>query len=616
MMKLALIALCAFTLAGVFSAMADELQFENLGVPVTIRELSFRFVSQHPDGGHIAWSHYQGDDRRAVVGVRTDTGVTTWVDVGRYGSTNIRYTATDEGQVYIYTGKPGHFLRHDPTSGETTDLGVPGKPASYWMHDATGPDGVWYVGTYPRTYLMACDLKTGEIRNLGKMAEDGRERYITRVAVSDDNVIYCAVGLHHRELWAYDARSGEKHQILPDEMTEPQGAPSVWTGTDGKVYGRAGSTRFQCRPDGIVVGETLAERRDPDAFRAGEYAVGAIDNQGKLRLTNTETKEASFVQTDYEGRAVNIYSVACEREGKVYGGTVFPGKPFSCDTQTGELSYLGDLAPGAIQIYDIIDHPKGLFLASYMGCKLDVYDPDSPIERGVNPHRITSSIKGHERPNQWEKGPDGKLYFGTYPAKGRLGGALVQVDPETLTFKTWPNIVTDQSIPYLTAIPETGELLGCATVGGGSSAVPSQKEACVFLWDIETEKVVWTCKPIEGARTYLRAIRTPDGLVYGVVPEGFWVIDPEKRQVVATGELPVKTLRFPVLADAPVGPRGLIVGLGDDAVFAIDPADNSATVLGRHESIARAHGFCVSRDGALYYGSGANLWRCELPLDR
>jgi hypothetical protein len=66
------------------------------------------------------------------------------------------------------------------------------------------------------------------------------------------------------------------------------------------------------------------------------------------------------------------------------------------------------------------------------------------------------------------------------------------------------------------------------------------------------------------------------------------------------------------LHDEPVGEKGIVFGLGDDAVFAIDPADHSARIVARHESIARAHGFYITGEGDLYYGSGATLMRCRL----
>ena len=78
------------------------------------------------------------------------------------------------------------------------------------------------------------------------------------------------------------------------------------------------------------------------------------------------------------------------------------------------------------------------------------------------------------------------------------------------------------------------------------------------------------------------------------------------------GDLPVRTVHFPGLSDRPVGPKGLLCGLGDDAVFAIDPADHRAAILARDASLTHAQGLCVLPEGILYYGSGASLMRCKL----
>lgn len=585
---------------------------ERLGSPVTQMDLFLWFVTPMPDGGHVVWSHYEGADRNAMVGINTETGKVTWVDTTQYGRTHLRlHRGADGKSVFVFTGNPGRYLRYDLGTGALEDLGVPGKTASYWTGDAIAPDGRWYLGTYPVAYLVSCDTATGQITNHGRMPEDARQKYIISLAAADDGMIYCAVGLHHREMWAYNPATGEKRQILPERMTAAQGSPTVFTGVDGKAYGTAGGESFLCKPDGIEPCTAPAARQLADRFTAGNSTVRGINKQGQLQLRDADGTDR-LVQTEYTGRPLIIYSVACERSGKAYGGTLFPGMAFSCDLQTGELTDLGPLSHGAIQIYDIASLPSGLFLASYMGCKLDFYNPDAPLEAGVNPRRITGSIPGHERPNQWEPGPDGKLYFGTTPAKGRLGGALVRVNPEDLTHQVFTGLLEDQSITYLTALPQTGELYGCGSVAGGSSAIPTQTEASVFLWNLAEEKVVWTGKPMPGARHYQRAILDAKGMLFGVSDIGYYVLDPASREVVKTGELPVKTLHFPMLNDEPVGEAGLIYGLGDDAVFAYDPQTREVSVVARHDSLKSAHGFMVTRDGTLLYGSGDVLWRWRL----
>lgn len=608
-------AMLLIALLGSIAALADdpvELPCENLGPPLVVKPLSFEVVTQGPGEDFMAWARYETSERHAAVGVSIATGKTTWLDTTEYGRTHVFLARGADGALYIYTGNPGRFLRYDAESGELKDLGTPGSPASYWIGHCMDPQGNWYIGTYPATHVVRCDTRTGEVYTLGTFGDDNRQKYALSVAVSDDGIVYAPVGLHHRELWSCDPKTGEKRQILPAEMTAEQGSPTVWTGVDGRVYGKSGDTQFVCHPDRIEETTPGPRRYDATRLQAGTETVARLDEDGNLVLKDAQGQTRS-VPTDYAGRPVTLFSVACEHGGKLWGGGLFPGLLWSLDPQTGAMTNHGMIAAGAIQIYDIISGPEGLWIATYMGCHLDLYDPAKPIEKDVNPMRIAQSVPGQERPNQWERGPDGKLYFGTTPAKGRLGGALVQVDPETRKWQQFPCPLTDLSITHLASIPETGEILACCSVGGGSSAIPSQTEGGIFLWGTAKAEMTWSGKPVPGTRTYWRAVRLRDGRVFGIADAKYYLFDPVKRELLATGDLPAKGFAFPTLNDGPVGPRGRVYGIGGGLVFAFDPETNAVVIVGQHPSLGKAHGFLVTEDETLYYGSGADLWRCELP---
>ncbi|MDP6778075.1 MAG: hypothetical protein QGI83_15060 [Candidatus Latescibacteria bacterium] len=596
------------------------LDVASLGEPVRIRELSFSLVTQDPDGYTIAWAAFLETvlNSTALVGVRTDTGEVLHLDLSEYGEGKITITQGADGNVYVYAGDPGHFFRYDIKHRELEDLGVAADPAGYYAAGALAPDGKFYVGSYPNATLVCCDTNTGAVENLGRMADDERQFYIhPSVAVSDDNVVYCPVGLHHKELWTYNAGTGERKQILTPDLTELQGAPQVWTGEDGQVYGKADAETFLCLPDRIETGKTAPARSRPPLM-AGDKQVGAIDASGHLTLTYSRTGEVSRLETDYKGKRAWIYSVSCERDGKIYGSCALPGRSFSFDTGSGAMTDLGVLGSGHCQVYDTVSLPEGLFLSSYLGCYVDVLDPDRPIEEDVNP-RCLGRVEGQERPVQWCIGPDGMLYSGTEPAKGRLGGTLMRVNPEDDSLKIWPTPVANQSIEYVAPVPETSELFCTTSISGGSSSIPTETAGCVFLWDIQKEEMVFRADPVPGTETYGRAVRGRNGLIYGLAEGKYYAFDPRERTVVHTGDLPVERLSFPQLNREPVGQQGLIVGLGDDAVYCIDPADHSARILGRHPSIGSpgkrgAHGFFVTPEGVLYYGSEATLMRYQLEV--
>lgn len=597
------------------TATAADLPCEKLGEPVRIRTLAFDCVTQNPDGAYTAWGGFleNGLGRSGLVGVRLDTGAVTFVDFSGFGPGKRAVVKGADGNVYAYAGSPAHFVRYDVSKQRLDDLGVPVSPAGYYADaGAVGPDGVFYMGSFPTATLVACDTRTGKVENLGRMPTDERQSYLyPQVAVSDEGFAYCPVGLHHKELWAFDTKSRQKRQVLPPEMTAEQGTVTVWRGADGEVYGQGSGKRFRCHPDRIEVVEN-AVAAVPSALVAGEESVGSLREDGSVVLKNLKTGQERRLQTAYEGSRAMIFSVSCERDGVIYGSSLLPGNSFSYDTHSGKLTDLGLLDSGKCQVYDTISLPQGLFLASYFGAFVDLYDPAQPRKAGVNPRRLGQAA-GQERPMQWCLGPDGMLYTGTEPAKGRLGGALLRVNPQEGTLKVWPTPVINQSLEYLAPVPETGELFVTTSIVGGSSAKPTAKAAKVFLWDLKQEKLVWEADPLPGTTAYRRVVRAANGLIYGLTVGQYYVLDPVKRQVVKTGDLPVQSLAFPYLSDEPVGARGLIYGVGDDAVFALNPADHSATVVGRHPSLKGAHGFMVTTDGVLYYGSGPELWRCKLP---
>jgi len=616
-MRICVVGLSVLVLTTAQTLAGAELVFEELGVPCWVKTLAFRLLTQHADGHYTAWATYEDADTRGLVGVRTDTGERLWVDLNRYGASHIAPVRGMDGNLYAYVGNPAHFIRYDIATGEVTDLGIPASPANYFGGGAMAPDGKFYVGSYPATYLVRCDTATGEIESLGRIAEDDRQCYIYPcVAVSDNGIVYCPVGLHHQELWAYDTKSGAKKQILPDEMTGVPGAPKVWRAADGQVYARSGGTSFLCQPDRIVRADGLPDGGrilgpEPTDLVAGGKRVGEINEAGKLALTDVDTGETTLLQTDYQGRPLMVYCVACERDGKIFGGTFSPAHTFSYDPGGGELYDYGRISTGSVQVYDMINTPKGLLMGSYSGAWTDLWDPAKPLEEGVNPYRFERNPT-QERPLQWAIGPDGCFYTGTMPVKGHLGGALARVNLEEMSVKWWRNVIENQSVVGCAAVPETGELFCTSTISGGSSAKPSEKEAFVFLWDCAGEKVSFTAQPVPGATSYGQPVRARNGLIYGLAAGKYYAFDPVKRETVFVGEVPVTGAKFPGLHQEPVGEKGLIYGLIEDAIVAIDPADNSFNIMARHESIKRAHGFMITGDGVLYYGCGPKLWRCRL----
>lgn len=587
---------------------------EDLGEPARLAGVAMSTSTPGRDGP-IVWGVVQAEEFRGLVGVRLATGEVVKVDLLKYGRSNIRLNRGPDQRLYAYSGQPGHFLRYDPVTEELTDLGVPAEGASYWMRSFVDADDVFWIGTYPRCELVSCDMKTGEIRSHGKFAGDANEKYIVDVTGSDDGVIYCSVGLHHEELWSYRPESGERRQILPAPLNESQGAPKLWRGEDGQVYGSADGQTFRCEPGKVVLGETAAERREPRENLIDGTLYGRIDNRGRL-VKIRAGEEDTYLDVGYLGEPQRLYTVGPIVDGRLYGSGIFPATLFTYDLEDGTTRNLGVRTTGDIQVYDIVQHGRKLFLGSYVGASLDVWDLDQPLAHGENPKPVVQLSRKHqqERPNHLLIGPDDALYVATTPVKGRLGGALARVDPETLAVEAWRNVVENQSLMSLASLSAQNQLAAGSSIGGGTSAKPTETEAEIIFWDVAKKEVVRRVRPVEGTRSYNGLVTGADGLLYGVAygdQNAWFILDPATGETVHQEALPFKQLRFPYLHDAPVGEQGYLYGIADDAVYRIDPAARRLETVATHPTLARAHGFWFTPE-TVYYNSASHLMRLRL----
>ncbi len=588
--------------------------FEDLGKPVRL-PLPIQFVTTDVQNHSIAWGSLLDDKRRALVGVRLDNGGLVTVDLTKYGKSNANLLfKSDEDTIFIYAGNPGRFFKYEIAKNKLTPLGEASQ-ATYWLSTSgiVAPDGKIYVGTYPKTGVSVLDPSTGAVEHW-RVHDDPRQSYAISPAAADDGTVYLPTGLHHPELWSYNPKTRDKKQILPASMQKSNGGTAIiWKGADGQVYGRRGSLNFQCLPEKIVPGQTKPQRSDVEPTVFNGKIVQEIDGDGRLVLIDQSTRQPSYLQTSLVGRAITLFSIGDELNGKIYGSSVKPGHVFALDTKTGKTEQLGLLTGGRTQVYDFLAYNDGLFMSSYTGSYYDFYNPSLP-RSATNPRRVGRAGLQQERPLHLVRGTDGMIYSPNMPEKGQLGGALTRIDPETFVIKTWRNIVPRQSLMAVVPVPETDEVFLTSSTAGGSSAIPAEKEAVVALWNTKTEQIAFTAKPLAGAKSYGEAVRARTGIIYGFVKNRYYAFDPMKRQTVFTGQLPSASLGV-LLADEPVGPAGLIYGVhrGDGSIFAINPADHSFKVLMKNPSLIKTHAISVTKDGVLYYTNGASLMRCKLP---
>lgn len=616
------------------AATGAEYRFEKLGRPFELPPVAVQFTAPAASGKEAAWGVIKSQNYNGFYAVDLKDGKLTFFDMKEFRPQNLVIFRTAGGQVFGYGGLPGHFFRYDPEKNRMQDLGVPSPHTGYVIGYGTGPDGKFYVGSHPHTQLVSLDPATGKLEDHGRIGDGERQKYLLHPTVGDDNIVYCPVGLNVPELWAYDPAKRTKTQILPrelqDNMLERKDYRCVrlQLGFDGRVYGIAGNRYFLCHPDRVEVIDKIPPvgnnigRLGKNRLRFGDFrsCANQIVN-GKLQLFDRRRQPDGELTPELDFAGLNIFSVGPLVGGKLYGGSFPAARTFEFNLAQGIFRDLGQLGEGATQVYSTVEVGGRLFQAAYGLGSLTCFDPRRPVAKGENPHRIAalSRINDQERPQELAVGPDGGVYAVSLPIKSELQGALARIDPDSLTLRTWPSPIKNQSLTFLAPIPATGELLIGSTVHGGSGAIPTEKEAELFLWDVKQEKTVWRGKPVAGAAYYGKLVLGRNGLVCGLggrenTPETLFLFDPVKRETKLVKPLPF-TPWWRGLANRP-GPDGRIFGAGPGFLFAVDPESGEATVIARHPSLkTRIFELFLTPEGVLYYGSDTELWRVNLYPD-
>jgi streptogramin lyase len=525
------------------------------------------------------------------------------------------FTVDQENRIYLGSYYNAHLLRFDPRTERWDDLGQPGgEKESVVCALTTGPDGRIWGGTFPSTNLFSYDPKTGKSENFGRV---DAEQFYCYPTAGEDGLIYCAIQFEKVDIVVFDPDRKSKISLIPAENRRP-GRTSLIKGKDKKIYARlytSISEQWFRIEEGKRLVETsksnipLPQKSLPDGR---QWAL--IDNR-LLRIQNPLIKEEKEIPLEYEASGSCLFVVGAGPDGRVYGGTMLPLRLFVYDPQNHSLTNLGRASHANGEIYSMGLLGDKLYLCSYPGARLSLYDPKRSLSFGDkdddNPRDLGPMGGEQDRPRAMVAGPHGKIYVGSYPDYGLLGGAISIYDPEKNEKKVYRHIVQNQSIASLVYIPKLDLMAAGSSIRGGGGTRPIEKEAKFILWDPKEEKKIFEVNPVLGAKTIRSLAATMDGVIYGITDNGkVFVFDPEKREVKKIFDLGFKEPREISLQ---LGPEGKLYGLAEEAIFLLDPKNDQISLLAKPPVSIDSGMALLNRK--IYFGSGANLWEFEIPLD-
>jgi len=591
-------------------------QVRDLGIPVKAVSWTRLHPGQTIDGkASLLASMSQNNGGFFVVDIDIETGHCTQFHTEHPKQSTFSpgaFRSLTTGILYVCSAWDGHLHRFDANHPERgiEDLGSVDDDATFGNGIAETPDGMIWIGSCPGAFLTKYDPTTGEMTKFGRIVND--DNYLYPVAGIDGSLAAQIKATHQRVI-VIDPATGAHRQIGPSitDTTDASQSLQLYRGTDDLLYLKSheGTMRIEGM-ETVDVQNAPEPRTGIPATYKHDYQAPAempggwnpmftgigINGTGEpreLHLANSNPEIAARdLKLDWVGGGNNIHVIALGPDGDLYGSSYLPNRLFHATPDGSVAEDLGIHSYAGGQAYSTANIDGKLYLASYPGSHISVYDPTKPIHYGEkpgdNPRDFGRFDKVSFRPNALISTPDGKLWMGSAPDYGLHEGTLVWMNPQTGESQSHRALLPDTSPVSLLHLPKLNQILIGLSIEAGTGSKVRHLDASFALWDPIKDEMVWSGNlGIEDLADPVALAPTTDGLVYALLGFGDQIqsqgapavrprlilFDPAKRELIAQAWLPEEygPLGWQGHHALQVGPQGVVYGASGYCIFRIKP---------------------------------------------
>ena len=527
--------------------------------------------------------------------------------------TTAAFRSLRTGILYIGSAWDAHLHRFDANHPDRgiEDLGKidPGD-AIFPTGIGEAADGMIWIGSCNGARLVKFDPATGKFTQFGKM--DEVDNYLYPLG-GDDGSLAALVRVVRPHLIVIDPTTGEHREVGPAlvDTTDKSQFLKFSKAIDGRLYLDSHAGKF--RVDGMNL-TPVTEIPPPlpgipvdgtHRFQAalpmpgGWFANFTDDNDiggGTPRhvlLANTNPLIPSRLLTlDWVGGGSNLGVIDTGPAGAIYGSSYMPNLLWKASADGSTVEDLGKHTFAMGVTYSLATVGEKLYLASYPEARLSVYDPTKPRHFGTgpndNPRDLGRLDKVSYRPNTLLTTPDGRLWMGSAPDYGLVGGTLAWYDPKTGEKRSHRAIVPDVCPASMLYLPALKQILIGFSIETGTGAHTKRLHGAFALWDPVKDELVWSGDlGLDDLADITSLAPATNGLVYALLGRGDHVltegappiaprlalIDPEKRAVIASAWLPADygPISWHGLFSLHSGPDGAVYGATGYCIFRIKP---------------------------------------------
>jgi len=330
----------------------------------------------------------------------------------------------------------------------------------------------------------------------------------------------------------------------------------------------------------------------------------ALNSYGAITRFDTTTSKTTTDAFKLPKEPTPINQVELGPDGKIWVGGYLSGGAASFDPKTNKTDQFG----GISQPEDITVVDSKLYFGIYPGARLSLYDTTKPWNPKENNPRQFGNLgpEKQSRPMAMLGVPElQKVFIGTVPEYGMLGGVLASYDIAMDSIVTHHDVIPNQSI--VTLVYANNQVIGGTSISGGLGIEPSEMEAKLFIWDPKKDEKTFEMVPVPGATAMTGFFIGPDKNVWGLANGTLFVFDPVKREVIDRREIfKGEYHKNHIWRDAQfvVHPSGQIYGCANRQLFRLDPKTKQVTKLRDEVGL-----LTMDRDGRLYFRDTVNLWQ-------
>ncbi|MFZ9682607.1 MAG: hypothetical protein ACO3DQ_05310 [Cephaloticoccus sp.] len=532
------------------------------------------------------------------------------------------YRSLRDGMLYICSAWDGHLHRFDANHPERgiEDLGRVDDGATFGNGITETPDGLIWIGAYPGASLTSFNPATGEFRKFGRIVTD--DKYLYPVAGAD-GTLAAYIKSNRLRVVLIDPATGQSREVSPPitDPTDPTQFLKLYRGTDDRLYleSHTGTLRLEgmdahpvdsAPPPRPGIAATYQHNyQGPEPMPSGWIATlvdSGINGTGAprhLRLTNQDPAIAPRdLHLDWIGGGNNLHVIGVGPDGDLYGSSYLPNRLCHAKRDGSVIEDLGTHTTAGGQAYSMAVLDGKLYLASYPGSQISVFDPTRPVRFGTdadaNPRDLGRLDAVSYRPNALITTPDlsatgathagARLWMGSAPDYGLHGGTLVWLNPTTGESRSHRNLLPDTSPAALLYLPELKQILIGLSIEVGTGATVGREHGAFGLWDPVKDELVWTgdlgladladpvaFAPAGNGRVDALLGRGDQILSAGATPirPRIVLIDPAQKKVIADAWLPEDFGPIPWHGHfaLQVGPEGVVYGATGYCFFRLKP---------------------------------------------